>query len=296
MAMRKVKMFILQIFTMLSCSLLLSCNNSTPNNTVELAKIDSLTNLAKNQQEHIGEMEEFITSLSQTIDSIDVMENEIVGEGDIEKRKPITKESIMSSLKRFKETVKRQKESIANLEKLLKKKDDEMSAKMLQIVTFYKKQLEEKDATIASLQKNLSENKRNINDLKKSVSNLMSANETQKEIIREQETVMSRQTSMINTCYVKIGTKKELKAEGLLTGGFLKKTKLNESQLSSANFTTMDMRSCNDILINSSKPKILTQMPASSYSIVKNDNGTCYLHIIDPHAFWSISRYLVIQL
>ena len=294
--MRKVKMFIVQVFTILSCSLLLSCNNSTPNNTVELAKIDSLTNLANNQQEHIGEMEEFITSLSLTIDSIDVMENEIIGEGDIEKRTPITKESILNSLTKFKETISRQKESIANLEKLLKKKDDEMSTKMLQIVTFYKKQLDEKDATIASLQKNLSESKRNIIDLKRSVSNLMSANKTQKEVIKEQEAVMSRQTSMINTCYVKIATKKELKAEGLLTGGFLKKNKLNEEQLSSANFTVRDMRSCIDILIKSSKPKVLTQMPASSYSIVKNDNGTCYLHIIDPNAFWSISRYLVIQL
>ena len=296
MAMKKEKTLMVQVFTMLLCSLLLSCNKSTPTNTAELAKIDSLTNLAKNQQEHIGEMEEFITSLSQTIDSIDVMENEIIGEGDIEKKKPLTKESILNSLTRFKETINRQKELIANLEKQLTEKNDEMSAKMLQIVTFYKKQLEEKDATIASLQKNISENKRHITDLQKSVSNLTSANESQKETIKEQEAIMSRQTSMINTCYVKIGTKKELKAGGLLKSGFLRKAKLDESRLSSENFTVMDMRKCNDILINSSNPKILTQMPASSYSFVKKEDGTCYLHIIDPNAFWSISRYLVIQL
>lgn len=293
--MEKRKLITLVLFIFAFANLFLSCNN-TSKDTNDQVKIDSLTNLAKNQQEHISEMEEFVNSLSQTIDSINKQENEILSEGDIEKGKPLSKKAIINSLKKYKETIDRQKELIANLEKQLISKNDEMSAKMLQIVSFYKKQLDEKDATIASLQKNISENKRNISELKTTVDNLISTNEAQKETINEQKDVMTRQTNMINTCYVIIGTKKELKAQGLLNTGFLKKTKINESVLASAQFTKVDMRACNDLLIKSSKPKILTQMPSSSYSFIKNADGTCYLHINDPNAFWSISRYLIIQL
>ena len=293
--MEKRKFVKLALFTFAFVSLFMSCNSASKDNKDQM-KIDSLTNLAKNQQEHISEMEDFVNSLSQTIDSINKQENEILNEGDIEKGKPLSKKAIINSLKRYKETIDKQKELIANLEKQLSSKNDEMSAKMLQIVSFYKKQLEEKDATIASLQRNISENKRNISELKTTVDNLVSTNEAQKVTINEQRDVMIRQTNMINTCYVIIGSKKELKAQGLLETGFLKKAKINESMLTSAKSTKRDMRDCNDILIYSSKPKILTQMPSNSYSFVKNADGTCYLHIIDPNAFWSISRYLVIQL
>ena len=293
--MEKRKLVTSVLFVFVFSSLFLSCNN-TSKDTKEQVKIDSLTNVAQNQQKHISEMEEFVNSLSQTIDSINKQENEILSEGDIEKGKPLSKEAMLNSLKKFKETIDKQKEIIANLEKQLVSKNDEMSAKMLQIVSFYKKQLEEKDATIASLQKDISENKRNITKLKTTVDNLTSTNEAQKETIKEQKGIMTRQTNMINTCYVFMGTKKELKAEGLINTGFLKKTKVDESKFASAKFTKLDMRDCNDILIKSSKPKILTQMPSSSYSLVKNTDGTCYLHIVDPNAFWSISRYLIIQL
>lgn len=295
MIMEKRKLVTLVLFIITFFGLFMSCNNVSKD-TREQTKIDSLTNLAKNQQEHISEMEDFVNSLSQTIDSINMQENEILNEGDLEKGKRLSKEAIINSLKKYKETIDKQKERIANLEKQLTRKNDEMSAKMLQIVSFYKKQLEEKDATIASLQKNISENKSTISKLKTSVDNLTSTNQAQTETINEQKGIMTRQTNMINTCYVMMGTKKELKAEGVINTGFLKKTTINESMLASAKFTKRDMRDCNDILVKSSKPKILTQMPSSSYSFVKNADGTCYLHIIDPNSFWSISRYLVIQL
>lgn len=282
----------------LMMGLLLSCNHEKQQGEIEKAKeqIDSLTQLTKKQVDHIKDMESFITSISQTMDSIDIQEKELIVDGDVEKKKTITKESIINNLQKYKETIERQKEQIANLEKQLTANKDEMSAKMLQIVNYYKQQLDEKDRTIASLKKSISENKTNIAKLQKSVNSLLATTKKQQGTIKEQEDVMTRQSDMINTCYVRIGTKKELKAAGLISSGFLKKTKLNESSMLTNHFTAVDMRNCNDILIKSSNPKILTQMPVSSYNIIKNDNGTCYLHITDPNSFWSISRFLVIQL
>ncbi len=276
--------------------LLLSCGNSTPSQTDEQLKLDSLNSLAKKQQVHIGEMEEFITSLSLTMDSINMQEKELVGEGDLEKKKKTSKETIIKNLREYKELIKRQRQKIASLEKQLSAKNDEMSSKMLQIVTFYRKELEAKDKTIASLQMDIEKNKKVIKNLQTSIGELTATTEQQAKVIKEQEGVMDNQTNMINTCYVKMGTKKELKNAGLISGGFLKKTKLETSMLTPSNFIEMDMRKCNDLVIASKNPTILTQMPASSYEIIKKDDGTCYLHIKDPNAFWSISRYLVIKL
>lgn len=283
------------LFSLLA-GLVISCTNESQSADKKQTKIDSLAHLYKEQTVHVKELESFITSLSQTMDSIYIQENQIVVEGDIEKRKLQSRETIINNLKKYQEIIERQKERLKFLENQLIAKNDEMSAKMIRIVSFYKKQLEDKDRTIASLQKNIKENKSNIKSLQTSVSNLLSTTQKQADALKEQENTLSKQSDMINICYVRIGTKKELKSAGLLSGGFLKSTKLNNSQLIPGNFKAMDMRECNDILLNSSNAKVLTQMPASSYSIIKNDNGTCYLHINDPNSFWSISRFLVIQL
>lgn len=106
--------------------LLLSCGNSTPSQTDEQLKLDSLNSLAKKQQVHIGEMEEFITSLSLTMDSINMQEKELVGEGDLEKKKKTSKETIIKNLREYKELIKRQRQKIASLEKQLSAKNEHL--------------------------------------------------------------------------------------------------------------------------------------------------------------------------
>ena len=276
-------------------SLFLSCNKEIKTVSHDQGTIDSLKKVTIKQQNRISDMEGFITSLSQTMDSINMQERELVREGDIEKKGKKSRASVINDLKRFKEIIERQKQVIADLEVKLSKNDDEMSLKMMQIVSFYKNELEAKDKTIAALQKSVESNKRDIKFLQSSVNHLLSSNKEKDETIKEQEEILTNQSSMINVCYVKIGTKSELKKSGLLSGGFLKKAKLDYSQMSPSLFEEMDMRKCNDIFFSSSNPKILTQMPVSSYEIVKTEKGS-YLHIKDPNLFWSISKYLVVQI
>lgn len=276
-------------------SLFLSCNKEIKTVSHDQGTIDSLRKVTIKLQNRISDMEGFITSLSQTMDSINMQERELVGEGDIEKKGKKSRAAVINNLKRFKETIERQKQVIANLEVRLSKNDDEMSLKMMQIVSFYKNELEAKDKTIAALQKSVESNKRDIKFLQSSVNHLLSSNKEKDETIKEQEEILTNQSSMINVCYVKIGTKSELKKSGLLSGGFLKKAKLDYSQMSPSLFEEMDMRKCNDIFLSSFNPKILTQMPVSSYEIVKTEKGS-YLHIKNPNLFWSISKYLVVQI
>jgi hypothetical protein len=55
------------------------------------------------------------------------------------------------------------------------------------------------------------------------------------------------------------------------------------------------MRGLEKLTIESKNPKLITEKPASSYTLTKNDDGTTTLEIKDPQMFWSVSPFLIIQ-
>ena len=59
--------------------------------------------------------------------------------------------------------------------------------------------------------------------------------------------------------------------------------------------TEVDIRKLHSIPLGSKSAKILTNHPASSYTLEKDADKKYTLQITDPASFWSISRYLVIQ-
>ena len=82
----------------------------------------------------------------------------------------------------------------------------------------------------------------------------------------------------------------------LLAGsGIFGKKKLDVSNLNPEQFTKIDIREFQELKIAGKKPKILTQMPESSYRFDTNPDGTATLVVTDPTKFWSISNFLVIQ-
>ena len=101
---------------------------------------------------------------------------------------------------------------------------------------------------------------------------------------------------MMNECYVRFGTKKELQKAGILSGsGLFSKKKLNVANFNPDSFRKVDIRSLHEVKLNSGNPKILSQMPASSYKLQKNEDKTTTLVILDPAKFWSVSNYLVVE-
>ena len=134
-----------------------------------------------------------------------------------------------------------------------------------------------------------------LSSVQSSVSSLSETNTQLADKVERQVQALSVQDEIINEGYVKIGSKKELEAAGLLSGGFMKKTKVNYDNLQKNVFNKIDIRNYKEVTISSKNPKILTKMPASSYSLTKNGNGTSTLKILDPTAFWSVSNFLIIQ-
>ena len=96
--------------------------------------------------------------------------------------------------------------------------------------------------------------------------------------------------------YYVIGTKKELVANGLLTGGGLfSKKKVDYSAVVKGKFKQADKRNMTSLNIGGKSPKVLSGMPVGSYTIQQNSKTSYTLKIIDADKFWSISKFLIIE-
>ena len=260
------------------------------------AKVDSLTKSNQEKDKDINEMSSFVSVISTSLDSIRVYEDSVLYGNPNSESPKVTKEQVKQNLEDMKKLINRQQLQLAQLRKQLETAKGENAENMKKMVEFYEAQLKEKDAQIASLQAELNQKNVDITNLRSRVGSLSDNNQELVEKTEAQATALQVQSDMLNTAYVQIGTSKELAAKGLLSGGFLKKKKVDSEKLREENFSKVDIRYFNDVKLNSKKPKVMTQMPASSYSITNNGDGTSTLHISDPNAFWSVSNFLVIQL
>ena len=114
---------------------------------------------------------------------------------------------------------------------------------------------------------------------------------------QEQQNTLNQQDLDLHKAWFVFGTRKELREENILTdGGFLKKDKvLAESDMNKDYFTEIDVRTTKEIKLYSKSADVLTTHPAGSYSLDKDAEGNLTLHITDEKTFWSVSKYLVIQ-
>ena len=98
----------------------------------------------------------------------------------------------------------------------------------------------------------------------------------------------------LNEGYYAIGTAKDLKDVGLLSSGFHKK-KVNYENFNQDIFQKVNIRNTTQLIIPSKIIKILTTIPSESYTLSRDGNSTV-LTINDVDRFWSLSKYLVIQI
>lgn len=279
-------------------SALVGCNGKTDKMQ---AQLDSLYAADSLHQEDIKQMADFVNVMSAGLDSISAQEGQLQQLGSREGG--LDKNKMRAQLQTLAQTLQSQRERLDSLQNVVKNNKSAYGQRIQKLIAYYKAQLDEKDQKIAALQAELDSKNANIAELNKSVSNLTSTNtaltntvDSQKTAISQKESTIAKQDETIHTGYVAIGSSKELKSKGIIKGGFLAKKKFDSSNISQGNFKKVDIRNYNDIRIGSSNPKVLTQMPAGSYTIQKNNDGTSTLHITNVNSFWSVSKYLVIKL
>ena len=77
--------------------------------------------------------------------------------------------------------------------------------------------------------------------------------------------------------------------------GIFTKTKVLQDGFNRDYFITIDTREVTEIPLFSSKAKLQSNHPETSYEFTKDEDGNVTLKITNPEAFWSLSKFLVIE-
>ena len=142
-------------------------------------------------------------------------------------------------------------------------------------------QLSQKDALIA-------QQDASIQGLNSDVSALRSENE------QRQQTI-ARQDEALHAAWYVFGTRKELKTQQIIsTDGLVSPTKVLQSDFNKDYFVKIDAREVKEIPLYAKRVKMLTNHPKTAYRLELKD-GQYTLYITDTKAFWSVSKYLVIE-
>lgn len=284
----------LLLLTALSFS---ACKDKKEKEEMDAHFTASLIETNQRQKAELEELNEIISTVSAGLDAISAQEN-ILLTGRTTDGAVLDRKQIAENLNHMANVLQQQRQKIKNLQDSLSHRSStESVAKMQRIIDVLNEQLAEKDRVIQSLRADLNNSRKDITQLRASLAEMRTRSEKAEKKNETYKQALTTQDEVLNECYIKIGTKKQLKAAGLLKGGFLAKKKINYENVSKQGFTAIDIRKTREIPLKSGSPKILSPMPNSrSFHFEDNGDGTCTLNITNPTVFWSISNYLIIQL
>jgi len=203
---------------------------------------------------------------------------------------------IGAQMKAIKDGIEKNKAKIAELQKLASK-EGKVNSKLNQTIKRLQSEMDEKDLQIKSLQAELDQKNIKISELTTTV-------DVQSKNIAEQQNVMEQQKSTIksqdigmNTVWYCVASSKKLKeAKIISTSGLFQSKKVLDKEFDNTAFTQVDLRTLSSIPTNGKKIKILSLHPKNSYKLVTGADKNITIEITNPAKFWSVSKYLVVQL
>ena len=252
------------------------------------ATIDSLKAVNANQAQELEEFMGLIDQVNEGFRLIKEAEGRIdVRDASVEKGNT---QHITEDMEFIQQTMKQNHELIEQLKKKLSTSSKSMSSLAKQVEAL-EQQMAEQDNRIQELQTQLAERDivieeqgKTISKLNENVSSLTTENE-------EKAAQVAAQDKELNTAWYVFGSKKELKEQRILTSGDV----LKDGNFNKGYFTQIDIRHTKSIRTYSKSAKVLTSHPDGSYQLIKNDNKEYEIQITDPALFWSVSKYLVVQ-
>ena len=269
-------------------ALLASCGNKAQNQALK-AQNDSLSvALAEREAELDGILGAF-NEVQEGFRLINEAENRVdLQSGAIENAS--ASQRVKEDIRFISEKLKSNREQIAKLEEQLKNSRYN-SAQLKKTLDNLKAELETRQLQIATLQSELAAKNIRISELDDAVAGLTkNVDDLSAENAAKSATVAS-QDKALNTAWFVFGTKSELKDQKILQkGDVLKNADFNKDY-----FTQIDIRTDKEIKLYSKRAELLTTHPVGSYEWVKDAKGQLELKITNPNEFWSVSRYLVIQ-
>ena len=267
------------ILLLIIAAIITSCNNGPGR--------DELQKSNEALKSELNEKDAAIAKLVETMNSIDEGFKKINEmQGRINLNTPTSEgnqNSIERNIEYITNTLKKNKEEIENLKKQLlngKQISKELKTKIAGLEKF----LNEKSLELAEIYQSLADKNIYIGKLDSIIADLTRAN-------TGQELQLIAQEEELNNVWYAIGTKSELKGENILNSGDV----MREKDINLKYFTKADKRELKEINTHAKRAKLLTNHPDGSYTLERNAEKEYILTITAPDAFWSTSRYLVIQ-
>lgn len=267
-------------------TLFASCTNG-PKKADLISQNDSLRSVLASRDAAMDEMINTINVVEQGFKAINEAQGRINLDAAAEQSKLVT---LQKDINFINETLQKNKQQIAELEEKLSK-NQSYSKQLKTMVEKLKKELAEKNEQIAALQQELSQKNIHIEELDKSVQQLTGSVDELSAAKAANEKIISAQDNALNTVWYAIGTKSELKEQKILDG----KKVLRDAAANMSYFTKCDRRELKTIETHEKSAKLLTTHPEGSYKLERNSEKKYVLTITDADNFWSVSKYLVIQ-
>lgn len=256
---------------------------------VPQAEYDQLLEKYNMQTSEMQEMSSLIDEVNGSIDLIAQQEGMLFINND--DNKTPTKKEMLERLAAFQSLIEDQKSRIDSLQNLTISDSRQMNA-LQKVITSLKEQLAEKQLRIAELEEELKVKNTDIKTLQTKVETVATQLVEEKETSNFFEEIAATQDAIINEGYFIVGSKRELKELGLISGVFKKKA--NYANIDRSHFTKVDIREFTEIRLEE-EPKLITEKPNSSYIIIENSDDSYTLRITDPTEFWAASPFLIIQ-
>lgn len=288
--MKKIAYFIALLFVLSAC---------IGNNKSEVERLkaenDSLHNAKMMLEEEVNDYFSVLSDVQQNIEKIKTTQNVISVQPLRENTPQDVRNKVMQDMAYLNEMIKNNQTELDNLRSRLKKSTFKLSdvEKTLAQLT---KQLEIEATKVARLQavilqkdSLISRLDNKVDSLGKNIDNLNQQNEEKKDVIKSQD-------QQLHSAWYAIGSKKELRDNKITTSeGLFSAQKVLQSDFNKNYFVKIDARETRTIpLYTSSKVKILTSHPKTSYHL-EEENDSFMLVITNPSDFWSVSKYLVVE-
>ena len=204
------------------------------------------------------------------------------------------RDELKAEIEEIRTAVKANLDKLATLQKSLKASDAKVTS-LERLVGELKKQLDEKEATIAALEEKTKE-------LTKTTEELRGTVKEKEEAVQQKEAVIADRETQMATAYVLIAPQGALKKAGLVEkkgsvlglGGNWQRT----GQFDETLFKAVDTRTATTFEVPAApgKARVLSDHPKDSYTLVAAGPKASILTVTDAARFWKGSKYLVVML
>ena len=280
-----------KIMILCACTSIIVCSCSQGSAVSETARQerDSLQRIIDEKDAELDDIMGTFNEVQEGIRRISEAEGRVTV-ADATRENASSRELIRENLEFIEQAMKQNRDMVAQLKEKLRNssiKADKLQKTIANLQNQIEQQaqrIQELEASLAEKDEELIRKGQEISELNDNVTSLEADNESKSKSLAAQE-------KELNEAWFVFGTKSELKEQKILTSGDV----LRDGNFNRDYFTQIDIRYDKEIKLYSKSAKLLTTHPSGSYNLTKDAQGQYELRITNPQKFWSVSKYLVVQ-